>query len=367
MRLRLQELQKAAREAQELRQQKANGYKKIDEIFHHQGLSFVPKAIWTELISRHHDNSLASHFGIEKTCKLLTQKYYWPTLCHDIKAYVKGCDICLSSKAVCHKPYSDLQSLPVPTHQWKDLPMDFVTSLPVLIDWKRDSYDSILVIVYWLTKMVHYKPVKISFDAPGLGEVIIDMVVRHHRLPDSIVTNKSSLFTLKFWSLLCYFLGIKRRLSIAFYSQTDGQTERQNSTMKAYLQAFMNFERNNWARLLLMAEFVYNNVKNLSNGHTPFELNCSYHFCVFFEENTNPCSQLKSADELLAEHEIWWLFARRTSTTLKSFKSELTIKASSLGAMHLVTKFGWIVNTSKPNEIGSLRPSSSDRSEFYIQ
>ena len=113
--------------------------------------------------------------------------------------------------------------------------MDFVMGLPVLTDWKGDSYDSILVIVDRLTKMVHYEPVKVTIDAPGLAEVIIDVVVRHHGLPDSIVTDRGSLFTSKFWSLLCYFLGIKQRLSTAFHSQTDGQTERQNSTMEAYL------------------------------------------------------------------------------------------------------------------------------------
>ena len=74
--------------------------------------------------------------------------------------------------------------------------------------------------------MVYYKPVKVTIDTLSLAEVIIDMVVRHHGLPDSIVTNWMLLFTLKFWSLLCYFLGIKQRLFTAFYSQTDGQTER---------------------------------------------------------------------------------------------------------------------------------------------
>ena len=104
----MQELQEADSEAQELRQQKANGYKEIDENVHHQGLSSVPKAIWKKLISRHHNNPLAGHFGIEKTCKLLAQKYYWPTLRHDVEAYVKGCDVCLASKAVRHKPYGNL-------------------------------------------------------------------------------------------------------------------------------------------------------------------------------------------------------------------------------------------------------------------
>ena len=56
--------------------------------------------------------------------------------------------------------------------------MNFLTGLPVSIDWKGDSYDSILVILDWFTKMVYYKPVKITLDASGLAEVIIDMVIR---------------------------------------------------------------------------------------------------------------------------------------------------------------------------------------------
>ena len=211
---------------------------------------------------------------------------------------MKECNVCLSSKAVQHKPYSDLQSLPVPTHRWRDLSMDFVTSLPVSRDQKGNSYDSILVIFNWLTKMIYYKPVKITIDAAGLDEVIIDIVVRHHGFPNSIVTDQKSLFTSKFWSLLCYFLSIKQKLSTAFYAQTDWQTKRQNSTIEAYLQAFINFKQNNWARLLLMAEFAYNNAKNASTGYIPFELNCGYHLWVSYGKNLDPRSQSKTAKEL---------------------------------------------------------------------
>lgn len=85
-------------------------------MLHHQGLSYVPEIIKTELISRHHDDPLARHFGIEKTRELIAQKYYWPSLHHNFEAYVKGCDVSLAFKAVCHKPYGDLQLLPMPTH-----------------------------------------------------------------------------------------------------------------------------------------------------------------------------------------------------------------------------------------------------------
>ncbi len=67
--------------------------------------------------------------------------------------------------------------------------MDFVTGLPISANWKGNSYDSILVIVDRLTKMVHYVPVKVMIDALGLAEVIINVVVRHHGVPESIVTD----------------------------------------------------------------------------------------------------------------------------------------------------------------------------------
>ena len=127
----------------------------------------------------------------------------------NVDNYVKGCDGCLALKTVWHKPYSDLQILPVSTYRWKDLLIDFVTGLPISTDWKGDSHDPILVIVNWLTKMVYYKSVKITIDTPDHAEVIIDIVVRHHGLLDSIVTDQELLFTSKFWLLLCYFLGIK--------------------------------------------------------------------------------------------------------------------------------------------------------------
>ena len=145
--------------------------------------------------------------------------------------------------------------------------------------------------------MVHYEPVKITIDIPGLVEVIINMIVWYHGLFNSIVTNRGSLFTLKFWSSLCYFFGIKYWLSTAFYPQTDGQIKRENSIIEAYLRAFINFEQNNQTRLLPMAKFAYNNAKNASTGHMPFELNCGHHPWVFFKENINHRSKSKSANK----------------------------------------------------------------------
>ena len=81
----------------------------------------------------------------------------------------------------------------------------------------------------------------------------------------------------------------------------NGQTKRQNSTMEAYLQAFIHFKQNDWARLLLIAEFAYNNAENTSTSYTSFELNCGYHLWVSYKENLNSRLQSKTAEELSSE------------------------------------------------------------------
>ncbi len=50
-----------------------------------------------------------------------------------------------------------------------------------------------------------------------------------------------------------------------------------------------------------MAEFAYNNAKNANTGHIPFELNYSYYPRVFFEEDVNPRSRFRFANELTKE------------------------------------------------------------------
>ena len=184
--------------------------------------------------------------------------------------------------------------------------------LPQSTDWRGNGYDLIPVIINWLTIIVYYKPMQTAITAPTLAQVILNIVVWYHSLPNPIVSNRGSVFTSKFCSSLCYFLSIKRRLSIAFYSQTKGQTEQYNSIMRAYLRVFVNYKKDNWARLLLMAEFAYNNAKHDSTGYTPFELNCGYYARVSYKEDIAATPSLKQLISWLRNLEISWLHIEKT-------------------------------------------------------
>ena len=62
--------------------------------------------------------------------------------------------------------------------------------------------------------------------------------------PDSIVSDRSSVFTSEYWSTFCYHLVVKKKLSTAFYPQTDGQTERQNQQLESHLRIYCNYDQN---------------------------------------------------------------------------------------------------------------------------
>lgn len=70
--------------------------------------------------------------------------------------------------------------------------------LPISADWKEDSYDAILIIVDYLTKMIHYKLIKTTIDATGLAKIIINVVIRQHSLLEYIISDRDSLFISKF-------------------------------------------------------------------------------------------------------------------------------------------------------------------------
>ncbi len=68
--------------------------------------------------------------------------------------------------------------------------------------------------------------------------------------------------------------------------------------IEAFFGAFVNWEQDDWAKLLPIAEFDYNNAKNTSTGHTLFELHFGYHPKVSFKKHVDPCLRSYSANEL---------------------------------------------------------------------
>ena len=87
-----------------------------------------------------------------------------------------------------------------------------------------DGYDTILVVIDRLTKMSHFIPCNKNRDAQHFATLFLKEIIRLHGLFREVITDSGSLFTSDLWKETTEKLGIERRLSTAFYPQTDGQT-----------------------------------------------------------------------------------------------------------------------------------------------
>ena len=125
--------------------------------------------------------------------------------------------------------------------------------------------------------MAHFIPLAGDTTAEGLARKFLWNIWKLHGLPKSIISDRDAKFTAHFWSSLTAALGIDRKLSTAGHPQTDGQTERVNQSLEQYLRNFCNYDQDDWAELLPMAEYAYNNSTTSATGMSPFYANYGFH------------------------------------------------------------------------------------------
>ena len=71
-------------------------------------------------------------------------------------------------------------------------------------------------------------------------------------------------------------LDIELHYTSGHHPEADGQTERVNQTLEQYLRHYCNYQQDNWAELLPLAEFAYNNAPSATTGISPFFANKGY-------------------------------------------------------------------------------------------
>ena len=214
-----------------------------------------------KLIQNHHEALVAGHPGCAMTLELLSWRYYWPDMYKHVDRFMRTCHICQRSHTSRHAPYGILQPLSIPQRAWQDISMDFVTSLP----WSKGK-NAILIVVCRLTKMCHLIPCRDMITAEELACLLTKYVARINGLPQSIVSDRGSIFTSRFWRALCALWKGQIRLSTAFHPQTDGQTEKLNTVMEQYLRYFINYLQDDWAEWLPCVEFAANNQAPKTTG-----------------------------------------------------------------------------------------------------
>ncbi|KAD6796699.1 hypothetical protein E3N88_07595 [Mikania micrantha] len=144
----------------------------------------------------------------------------------------------------------------------------FITKLPRT----AKQHDSIWVIVDRLTKSAHFLPIRETYSSEKLSKLFVKEIVARHGVPLSIVSDRDTRFTSRFWKIFHEQMGMRLCLSTAYHPQTDGQTERTIQTLEDMLRACVIDFGGNWDDHLPLVEFSYNNSYHASIGMPPYEM-----------------------------------------------------------------------------------------------
>jgi len=148
---------------------------------------------------------------------------------------MEGCDACQHNKNHTEQPAGKLIPNSILEKPWTHISANFITKLPL-----AQEYDSILVVVDQLTKMVYFIPTTEKTSAEELARLFRDNMWKLHGLPESIISDRGPQFVAGLIRELNEILGIKSKLSTAFHPQTNGQMERVNQELEQYLRMFID-------------------------------------------------------------------------------------------------------------------------------
>ena len=243
-----------------------------DGLVYRNSLLYVPESQRPIILHDKHTAHTAGHPGRTKTLAALNRSFWWPGLYSDVVKYIKSCDRCQRVKPARHRPFGLLEPLPSPSGPWESITLDFITHLP-----PSNNFTAVLTIVDRFTKMAHFVPTYDEVTAEDTAQLFLDNIFRFHGLPVSIVTDRGSQFTSKFWRRLHQLLHVKLNFSSSYHPQTDGQSERVNQVFEQFLRCYVNQQQDNWSSLLPLAEFAYNNSEHEATQKTPFFATFGYH------------------------------------------------------------------------------------------
>ncbi|GJR27559.1 putative reverse transcriptase domain-containing protein [Tanacetum coccineum] len=176
--------------------------------------------------------------------------------------------------------------------------MDFVTKLPKT----ANGYDTIWVIVDRLTKSAHFLPMRENDPMEKLMKLYMKEIVTRHGVRIFIISDRDGRFTLLFWQALHKELGTRLDMSMAYYPETDGQSERTIQTLEDMLHTCVLDFGKSWDRYLPLVQFSYNNNYHTSKKAAPFEAlygrKCRSLKCLSDESLVIPLEELRVDDKL---------------------------------------------------------------------
>jgi len=179
-----------------------------------KGKVYVPKdkKLRAEIIRLYHNIPVGGHGGQWKTVELVMKNFWWPEVTKEIKQYMEGYNFYQRNKNHTEQPAGKLMPNSIPEKPWSHISADFITKLPLV-----QGYNSILVVVDRLTKMVYFISTMEKTSAKGLARLFRDNMWKLYGLSESIISDRGPQFMVGLIKELNKMLGIESKMSTVFH------------------------------------------------------------------------------------------------------------------------------------------------------
>lgn len=254
------------------------GYTLENGMIHYKGRIWVGQNLLAQqhILQSLHTSALGGHSGGLATYQRVKKLFAWPKMKSSVTEFVQACAVCQRAKTEhCQQP-GLLQPHDIPPQPWHTISWDFVEGLP-----KSQGFEVILVVIDKLTKFAHFLPLKHPYTSHQVAQVFFDQVYRLHGMPTRIISDRDPVFTSNFWQELFRLSDTMLNMSSARHPETDGQTERLNQCLEAFLRCAIHDTPTQWSRWLTSAKHWYNTSYHTAVGCTPFEALYGYQPCPF--------------------------------------------------------------------------------------
>ena len=211
-----------------------------------------------------HTDPLTGHFALKGTIQRILERYYWPTIDRDVRAYINSCDDCQRRG----KPQINEPLHPIKVGQpFSRIGIDVVGPLN---ETKRGN-KYIITATDYLTKWPEARAVQHA-QKEDIALFVWEEIICKHGCPRELLSDRGAAFLSKMVESLLLITGITHKLSSAYHPQTNGLTERFNKTLcKSLARTAAKYDKQ-WDLFVHSSLFAYRTTKHSVTKHTPFFL-----------------------------------------------------------------------------------------------
>ncbi|KAF2347495.1 Reverse transcriptase domain, partial [Trinorchestia longiramus] len=187
---------------------------------------YLPMTLRRAAIAHYH---ALSHPGIERTLRLIAERYVWPSMRKDVKHYVQHCHDCQASKVTKHNRAA-LQTCAFSGNKFDSVHLDLTGPLPT-----SRGYSYLLTMVDRFSRWVEAIPIP-DIKADTVARTFVHSWKSRFGVPLSITYDRGAQFSSKLWSDVSSLLGCANRSTTAFHPQSNGLIERVHRDIKSALK-----------------------------------------------------------------------------------------------------------------------------------